>query len=77
MKKVYKGWVDKNVDARHLFEWGGFQWGGCPGCTCLYLNEDIYPTKGTKKDWGHLYAHHDDQSSWPPKRITITVEIED
>ena len=30
---------------------------------------DIFPTKGRKSLWG--------QYEWPPKRVTITVEVED
>ena len=66
MKKVYKGW-----DIGELYEpddWEGKSRLG----TALHLKMGtIYKYKGTKKD------ADDAKYSWPPKRVTITVEVEE
>ena len=66
MKKVYKGW-----DIGDLCEPN--DWGGKDRLqTVMLLNMGtIYKYKGTEKDADdHGYR-------WPPKRVTITVEIDE
>ena len=35
----------------------------------IYLGPLIWATKGKKRDWG--------EDEWPPKKVTITVEVEE
>ena len=61
MKKVYKGWVGNSQK-------NPFVWWTHYGETNLDLDEGtIFKTKGTRNDW---------LEDWPPKRITVTVEME-
>ena len=61
MKKVWKGWVPSDAKPTELFEWDRTIHALSFG-TC-----DVEMTKGRKDDW----------ASWPPKRVIITVEVED
>ena len=63
MKKVWKGWVPSDAKPAELFEWDRTIHELSLG-RCV-----VEMTKGRKRDW--------DWASWPPKRVTITVEVED
>lgn len=61
MKKVYRGWVEKDNHGPSVGSW--------------FFDEElklkfptIFKTKGKKKEW--------DDYQWPPKKITITIEID-
>ncbi len=65
--KVYRGWLQKNVVAEPL------HWVPAPAFRSPFL--DILKWR---KVW--RYKHEENSwnpDAWPPKRVTITVEIED
>lgn len=65
MKKVFKGWVGSGAKPRDCFYWAKY---GDYSSLTLITNIITKP-KGNETHWGSLW--------WPPKRVTITVEIED
>jgi len=64
MKKVFKGWVERTSEVRDVAGWGNDSWGSNFDTLGLY---EVYRIKGKKTEWG----------GWPPKRVTITVEVDD
>lgn len=59
-KKIFKGWIPRDWALKNLIGWKD---------GVLELdNEVVCQDKGQKEDW---LSHN-----WPPKKITITVEIE-
>ena len=66
MKKVWKGWVAADAGPEDIFEWDR----GFPGFQKLELGiYSVEKTKGNQPDWV--------QKQWFPKRVIITVEVED
>lgn len=60
-KEVFEGYIPKQLNIVDLLCWWHNR---------IHLeNETIWRKKGKKDDWG------DDH--WPPKKVKITVEIED
>ena len=60
-RKVFKGWIGKTVRIDEIGRWEG---------ELLHINSDfIWKTKGKKAEWM--------PDNWPPRRVTITVEVED
>ena len=59
MKKVWKGWVNKDTTPNEIFGWDYDN--------SLAIYDLVERTKGCKIDW----------MEWPPKKVTITVEVED
>lgn len=60
-KKVFRGWLPKSLKMKDLVCWSGIQ---------LQFNKHmIWKSKGKDINWT--------LKNWPPKRVTITVEIED
>ena len=66
-KKVYKGWLAKSVTAEVL-HWVSASASGSPFLD-IFMWRKVYRFKHEKETWG--------EGTWPPKRVTITVEIED
>ena len=62
MKKVFKGWIAKSYIS------DDFGWTRGEFFNVLDMPE-IFETKDTKEDW--------DDFDWPPKKITITVEVQE
>lgn len=63
-RKVYKVWMSRQASA-DIFGFDDWHEGYIkPG------NHLFFKTKGQKEDWG-------DNEHWPPRRATITVEVED
>ena len=61
MKKVFRGWTGKGAKPDDLFKWNG------EGSETYLRGLGPFKFKGTKDDW----------EDWPPKKVTITVEVED
>ena len=65
MKKVFEGWMGRK--GRFPFLWY------CPHPVLidkeLFMLGNIFYSKGEEEDWS--------PNSWPPKKVTITVEVED
>lgn len=64
MKKVIKGWVSSYPNTSDVLYWEE----RLAGCVELEVGAVISRSKGKKCDWG---------DDWPPRRVTITVEVED
>lgn len=62
-KKVFRGWLPRDYKITDPLEWDRFGE--------LMLAADIYKHKGCKANWECL------PKAYPPKRVTITVEIEE
>ncbi len=66
MKKVFKGWVGRRARAEEIFLW-------CrtPAIKRWLVTSALVFQKKGKNDgfWA--------SESWPPKKVTITVEVED
>lgn len=60
-RKVFNGWVSREYSINDFI---GFDVGN----ESMEIS-DVFRTKGNKKMWNIR--------DWPPKRVTITVEIED
>ena len=71
MKKVIKGWIPKWMAIRplNIIYWPR----DVNHRDSVVLNteplDEVFRTKGRKKDWN--------DASWPPKQITITIEIDE
>ena len=63
MKRVFKGWVPKTFSVKNIAKWNPH------GSDPELLIADIY----RRKEGGG----ERDASEWPPKKCTITVEVED
>lgn len=71
MKKTLTGWIGKDDYQEILEDKNAFLE---PGLTDLdgyliVIKHHIFTNKGSKRDWCRL--------EWPPKKITLTIEIED
>lgn len=61
-KKVFKGWCANESSIDSMFKWYGYE-----DSDSLLLENEIMRSKGSANEW----------ASWPPKRVTVTVEVED
>jgi hypothetical protein len=68
-KKVVKGWVRGNYDLDNTFEFVSQTCRASGNHFKILSVPTVYDKKYTKKSfWG---------SAWPPKKVKITVEVED
>jgi hypothetical protein len=68
-KKVFKGWVPNDENPLHFLMWNSKS-------TLLLGNPDIWFMK-SKPLKGVLTLGGLHPEEWPPKRVTITIEIHD
>jgi hypothetical protein len=64
MKKVFKGWVGKELESRHLFDWAREEDSGVYVLEPWHVIHRDYP-----QSWHKHYL--------PAKRVIITVEVEE
>ena len=68
-KKVIKGWVANKVGAEEIFGWDNHPTAPALHATPEKNGATVYGAKGSKKVWAF--------AAYPPKRVTITIEVED
>jgi hypothetical protein len=64
VKKVFKGWACNNLKISDLK-------------TLKSIDDHICPTMNCAKEAWEPYNGQNDFGLWPPKRVTVTVEVED
>ena len=65
-KRVWKGWIGKKEKGDKCFEWNEYG----------ELDSGLLPIikrKGIRSTWTGTSF---EESEWPPKRVTVTVEVE-